>query len=966
MAPFARPENVLKRAEELIHVDQSAAALDLLYETISSKRSRNVSIDFLEPIILRFAELSVELRKGKIIKDGLHQYKKIIQLTSIGSIEIVVKRFLELAEAKVTDAQVEADKIDADDDLEAEDSPEDILLSTVSSEQTKDRTDRELVTPWLKFLWEAYRSVLDVLRNNSKLEVLYQQVVHQAFSFCLKYTRKTEFRRLCELLRSHLQSASGQYKNAGALNPIDLSDADTLQRYLDTRFEQLNIAVKLELWQEAFRSVEDVHTLLTVSKRPAKVSTMASYYENLARIFSVSGNNLYHAAAWSRFYSLVLQARSVPESELVRIASLLLVSVLAIPPRGAASATGNSYEIDDQKHRNTRLSGLLNLTKTPTRESLLASALSKNVLAHVRPEIRDLYKILEVDFHPLSIKKRLGPVVDKIGSDPNYQPYIKPLYQVILTRLFQQLSQVYKTVKLDFVISLASFPAPFNASRIEIERFIVMGCHKGEFGIILDHESSSITFRDDVNLKSAPSSNYSGASALQPTPAEIIRSRLSNLAKSLFSTVSVVDPMYIDYKLVSRQAAIERALAGLEEDNVQALARKDKIETRQKNAELEQIRREEEEAKNRALQIQQEQAAEQQRLADEQRKRELERIKREQDSIKEEEKRKIAEEINSKGIIKIDVNNLEDLDTNKLRSMQVEQLAKENKDLNERLRIIGRRMDHLERAYRLEEIEFWEKDAELQEQADIKAYEARKKGILIKSKQQYEEAVNLKARLERIVPDYEAFRAAVESKRRDQFEAKRARNQKLLEEEKKARIAKVRADREREQKRREAEERERAEQAARDAEREAEEKLRREEEEKKKAHIYRPGRLSAASGAASTNSGESASPAPAAAATTGKYVPGALRAASGSASIPASASAASAPASAGAAGSAASAPSAGRYVPGALRRSAGDGSAPATASRPPPASATSPASESTSSSTPAPRKYVPGAFSRKA
>lgn len=752
----------------------------------------------MEPIILRFIDLAVSLRKGKLVRDGLYQYKKIVQATNIQSLEVAIKHFIELSEKKVAEAQAQADKIilDADEDLEASETPEDILLATVSSEQSKDRTDREVVTPWLKFLWEAYRGSLDSLRNNSRLEVLYKTTVSQAFDFCIKYTRKTEFRRLCELLRLHLNSASTQIRNTGAPNPIDLSDPDTLQRYLDTRFSQLNVAVKLELWQEAFRSVEDVHTLLNHSKRPVKPVMMANYYENLTRIFLVSDNYLFHAAAWSKYFSLMLQARNSKEEDLTRIASSLLISTLAIPTFPQSQLRGDFQE-DELRHRNTRLTSLLNLAKNPTRDALLKQALSKNVLNYVRPEIHALYKILEVDFHPLSIKSRIVPIISAIAGIPEYKPYFKPLYDVILTRLFQQLSQVYETVKFDFVIDLATFPAPFHSSPTAIEKFIVKGCHKGEFDITIDHETRSITFKDDIYDESKVNSSITeSASSLQLTPSEIVRTQLSRLGQTLFSVVSQVDSSFIEERDSLREAAIERALVGAQAENKQTLEDLRAIENKQREAETEQRKREEEEAKNRLLKIQQDQEAERQRLADEAAKREAESRKREEQALLEAEKRKVAEEINSKGIIKIDVDNIEEYDTADLRVLQIKELAKVNKELAERMKAVGRKADHIERAIRQEEIGYWLKDAEKQQEVDQKLHETRYQALLAKTKKDHEERLAFKKRVERIMPDYFAISKAVQDARKEEFEKSRKEKAAAFEKEKAQRIKEVTARRE--------------------------------------------------------------------------------------------------------------------------------------------------------------------------
>ena len=80
-----------QRAQELIAVEQSPAALTILHEHVTSKRSRNSPITSLEPVMIQFVELCVDLKKGKLAKDGLYQYKNTAQNTNVGTIE--VRRF---------------------------------------------------------------------------------------------------------------------------------------------------------------------------------------------------------------------------------------------------------------------------------------------------------------------------------------------------------------------------------------------------------------------------------------------------------------------------------------------------------------------------------------------------------------------------------------------------------------------------------------------------------------------------------------------------------------------------------------------------------------------------------------------------------------------------------------------------------------------------------------------------------
>jgi translation initiation factor 3 subunit A len=111
-------------------------------------------------------------------REGIFQYRNLAQNTNVTTIETVIKRFIDEASLRLEKAQLKANQINLAliDDLEAAETPESIIMNTVSNEDSKDRTDRQVVTPWLRFLWEAYRTALDTLRNNSKLENFYQVI----------------------------------------------------------------------------------------------------------------------------------------------------------------------------------------------------------------------------------------------------------------------------------------------------------------------------------------------------------------------------------------------------------------------------------------------------------------------------------------------------------------------------------------------------------------------------------------------------------------------------------------------------------------------------------------------------------------------------------------------------------------------------------------------------------------------
>ncbi|CAL0309828.1 unnamed protein product [Lupinus luteus] len=779
MSQFLKPENALKRAEELINVGQKQDALQTLHDLITSKRYRAWQ-KTLERIMFKYVELCVEMRKGRYAKDGLIQYRIICQQVNVGSLEEVIKHYIHLSTEKAEKARSQAqeleDALDVDD-LEADKKPEDLMLSYVSGEKGKERSDRELVTPWFKFLWETYRTVLEILRNNSKLEALYAMTAHRAFQFCKQYKRTTEFRRLCEIIRNHLANLN---KYRDQRDRPDLSAPESLQLYLDTRFEQLKIATELELWQEAFRSVEDIHGLMCLVKKTPKSSLMVVYYAKLTDIFWISSSHLYHAYAWFRLFLLQRSFnKNLSQKDLQLIASSVVLAALSVPPHDHTHGASH-FELEHEKERNFRMANLIGFnleTKSESREvlsrsSLLAELASKGVMSCVTQEVKDIYHLLEHEFLPSDLALKVQPLLTKISklggklstasSVPEVQlsQYVSALEKLSTLRLLQQVSNVYQTMKIETLSGMIPF---FDFS--VVEKISVDAVKQKFVSMKIDHMRNVVVF-SKVSLES-----------------DGLRDHLANFAEQLNKARQMIYPP--ERKPSKLGALLPSLTEVVAKEHKRLLARKSIIEKRKEEQErqLLEMEREEESKKLRLQKITEE--AEQRRLAAEYEQRKNQRILREIEERQKEETQALLQEaekrIKKKG--KKPIIEGDKLSRQTLVELALTEQLRERQEMEKKLQKLAKTMDYLERAKREEAAPLIEAAYQQRLVEERILHEHLQQQEVELSQQRHEGDLREKDRLIRMIGNKEIYQERVVSHRQAEFNR--------LKQEKEERISRI-------------------------------------------------------------------------------------------------------------------------------------------------------------------------------
>lgn len=186
-----------------------------------------------------------------------------------------------------------------------------------------------------------------------------------------------------------------------------------------------------------------------------------------------------------------------------------------------------------------------------------------------------------------------------------------------------------------------------------------MGCaRRGELNVRVDHKEGSITFVEDPFTFNADQPSTSGTttltkeSSIQPSIAELVRTRLSKAAQCLHNSLHVIEGQPSTSTVEEQQSKFKSLVNAVESERKALQLRRALVARRRELLSELTVRKEKEESSRRAEHSRREKEEESKRAKDELRRREQERAKREIENIKIDEAKKYAQSLVDKGILK--------------------------------------------------------------------------------------------------------------------------------------------------------------------------------------------------------------------------------------------------------------------------------------------------------------------------
>lgn len=164
--------------------------------------------------------------------------------------------------------------------------------------------------PRISFFLDTFKIILDTIRQNSRLLDLYTQCATKLFEFCFKYKSKKEYLRVSEMLHMHFQyilkyTKQPELANKAIPYPVTLKDDECTSKLLDVRQVQLEYALKMGEWSDAFRTSEIIFNLINRREKHSTKQILQSFFNQLSAIFWKSENHLFHSYALTNLLKIV-------------------------------------------------------------------------------------------------------------------------------------------------------------------------------------------------------------------------------------------------------------------------------------------------------------------------------------------------------------------------------------------------------------------------------------------------------------------------------------------------------------------------------------------------------------------------------------------------------------------------------------------------------------------------------------
>ena len=87
-----------------------------------------------------------------------------------------------------------------------------------------------------------------------------------------------------------------------------------------------------------------------------------------------------------------------------------------------------------------------------------------NMIQHVHPELQNLYRWLELEFHPLKLSTRVTSSLEFLQTQDDLSQYVSALQDITITRLLKQVCGMREFFRLCFLLR------GYIATRVTISR----------------------------------------------------------------------------------------------------------------------------------------------------------------------------------------------------------------------------------------------------------------------------------------------------------------------------------------------------------------------------------------------------------------------------------------------------------------------------------------------------------------